>query len=126
MFVHIWLCTPGPCLSRAASVPLEPVSDSERLCMLEAYVCVSLDLPGYVCLVCGVCVCVCVNVCGMLSCVYTRVSVSCVCLSVPVFAYVWFFHVQVSIPGCMFTCVSVILCARECLSACVCAHTSIE
>ena len=81
MFVHIWLCTPGPCLSRAASVPLEPVSDSERLCMLEAYVCVSLDLPGYVCLVCGVCVCVCVNVCGMLSCVYTRVSVSCVCLS---------------------------------------------
>ena len=93
--------------------------------MLEASVCVSLDLPGYVCPVWGVwvCVCVCVNVCGMLSRIYTCESVSCVCLSVPVFAYVWFFHVQVSVPVCMFTCVPVILCAGECLSVCVSVHT---
>lgn len=48
---------PGPCLSRAASVPLEPVFDSECLCMFEAYVCVSRG-PAWICLP-GVC-CVCV------------------------------------------------------------------
>lgn len=36
VFVHIWLCTPGPRLSRAASVPLEPVA----LCLtLSVFAC---------------------------------------------------------------------------------------
>lgn len=124
MYVHIWLCTPGPCLSRAASVPLEPVFDSECLCMFEAYVCVSRDLPGYVCLVCAVCVCECLwyaqsclHMCVHELCVSLCASV-CLCLVLPCS----------SKPTCMhvYMCVCDSMCQGMLVSVCVCAHTSIK
>lgn len=121
--VHIWLCTPGPCLSRA-SVPLEPVFDSECLCMFEAYVCVSPDLPGYVCLVCAVCVCECLwyaqsclYMCVHELCVSLCASV-CLCLVLPCSSKPTCMHV------CMCVCGSV--CQGMPVIVCVCAHTSIK
>lgn len=49
-FVHIQVCASGPCLLGSASVLLGSVAPCLTLSVcVRARVCVSLNLPGYVC-----------------------------------------------------------------------------
>lgn len=118
MYVHIWLCTPGPCLSRA-SVPLGLcLTLSVFVCL--RHMCVSRDLPGYVCLVCAVCVCECLWYAQ--SCLHMCVHELCVslCASVCFMSGSSMFRK----PTCMhvYMCVCDSMCQGMLVSVCVCTH----